>query len=417
MPDLPVPLLDIAAQTAPLRGAIDAALARVLDAGAFIGGPEVAALEAEIAANCGTSHAVGCASGTDAILLVLMALGVGPGDEVICPSYTFFATAGSIARLGAVPVFADIDPATCNVTPQTVRAAAVRCTRLRAIMPVHLYGQVADMDGFLALGRALGVPVVEDAAQAIGAVDRHGLAAGSRGGAGCFSFYPTKNLGACGDAGIVTTNDAAVAERVRLLGNHGMKPRYHHSMIGANSRLDAMQAAILRVKLPHLPAWSQARRANAEAYDRRFRAAGALDSAASLEAGGLPLRTPQWPAEPARHIFNQYVIRVPGPLRDALREDMRQRRIGTEIYYPIPLHLQPCFAHLGYRPGDLPASEEAAAQTLALPISHELTRAQIDHVAASVLGFLERQPRIEAAPVPEVTTVRAGTAPAARRRG
>ncbi len=386
--EVTVPLLDLRAQYATIKGQIDKAIRGVLETQRFIMGPEVCSLEEEIASYCDARFAIGCASGSDAILLALMALDIGPGDEVICPSYTFFATAGSIARLGAVPVFADIDPVRYNVEAESVRQASTRCSRLKAIIPVHLFGQMVDMSAYLALGEELGVPIIEDAAQAIGSRDRDGKPAGSRGLIGCFSFFPSKNLGSFGDAGILTTNDANLAERMKTLRVHGSKPKYYHKEIGFNSRLDAIQAAILRVKLRRLDTWHEGRRENAEMYDGAFAAAGAATSAVPLTAGGFPLRTPQPPSGEATPIYNQYVIRVPAEIRDALRQHLQDRRIGTEIYYPVPLHLQECFACLGYAQGDLPESESAARETLALPIYPELTDQQLAHVTDTIVAYI-----------------------------
>jgi dTDP-4-amino-4,6-dideoxygalactose transaminase len=354
-------------------------------------GPKVQELEEAIAAYCGTRFAIGCASGSDAILLALMAVGVGPGDEVICPAFTFFATAGSIARLGATPVWVDIDPATYNMDPDHLREVAARCTKLKAIMPVHLYGQTAAMDEINAIGCEHGVSVIEDAAQAIGTRDVHGTPIGGIGHAGCFSFFPTKNLGGFGDGGVVTTNDANVAELVRKLRVHGGHDRYYHDIVGMNSRLDALQAAVLLVKLRHLESWHAQRRANADFYDRAFGAAGATDARTPLAESGAPLRTPYRLPDPSRHIFNQYVIRVPASCRDELRDHLRERGIVSEVYYPLCLHRQNCFAHLGGRDGDLPHSELAAKQVLALPIYAELTEAQLDHVAGTINAFLAQR--------------------------
>jgi dTDP-4-amino-4,6-dideoxygalactose transaminase len=383
-----VPLLDLRAEQAKLRPALDAALARVLDSQRFILGPEAEALESEIAALAGAGHAVACASGSDALLLCLMALGVGPGDEVVVPTYTFFATASAVHRLGARPVFVDVDPATYDLDPAGVAGAAERCERLRAVIPVHLYGQAADLDALEAIARGRGVPLIEDAAQAIGALDARGRPVGGAGWPACFSFYPTKNLGGYGDGGIITTSDAALADELRGLRDHGMRPRYHHRRVGICSRLDAFQAAVLRVKLPHLDGWNETRRANADHYDSLFGEAGALDSRNSLDEPGFPLRFPARRPAPARHVFHQYVIRVPARLRDALRQHLTAQRIGTEVYYPIPLHLQECFASLGYREGDLPHAERAARETLAIPVHPELSKAQREHVVTSVVGFL-----------------------------
>jgi dTDP-4-amino-4,6-dideoxygalactose transaminase len=383
-----VPLLDLRAQYATIREEVEETLARVVESQQFIGGDEVRSLEAEIAAYSESGIGVGCASGSDALLLALMALGVGPGDEVICPTYTFFATAGAGSRLGARPIFADIEPATYNVSVASVRALAERATRLRAIIPVHLYGQAADTAGVLEVAKEFGVPVIEDGAQAIGTRDATGLRVGARDTLTCFSFFPSKNLGAFGDAGMVVCRDEELAGRIAMLRVHGSKPKYFHPEVGVNSRLDALQAAVLRVKLRHLDDWTKARQQNAAHYDRAFAAAGAGTSAAAMAADGLALQTPAALAPPATHIYNQYVIRVPKDRRDALREHLAAREVGTEIYYPLPLHLQECFADLGGKPGDCPEAEGAAAGTLALPVYPELTREQLDHVVSSVLEFL-----------------------------
>ena len=384
-----VPLLDLKAQYATIKSEIDEAIARVVSSQWFVLGPEVVAFEEEIAAYCDAQHAIGCASGSDALLLALMAIGVGPGDEVLCPSYSFFATASSIARLGALPVFADIEPTTYNLDPVAARKTAEHRSRLRAIMPVHLFGQVAAMDAFLELGRELGVPVIEDAAQALGARDVQGAKAGSRGTIGCFSFFPTKNLGAFGDGGIVTTNDAELAERIRILRVHGGHPKYFHKYVGVNSRLDALQAAVLRVKLRHLEGWHEGRRKNAAYYDKAFAEAGATPSGTPSPSGRIPLHTPRPPSTQARPIYNQYVIRVAANLRDGLRDQLKERGVGTEIYYPLGLHMQECYSYLGYSEGQLPETEAAARETLALPIYSELTREQLDHVIESVLTSLQ----------------------------
>ncbi|MCZ7647325.1 MAG: DegT/DnrJ/EryC1/StrS family aminotransferase [Planctomycetota bacterium] len=384
-----VPLLDLKAQYAQLKPELDAALARVVESQYFILGEEVDALERELGEYLGVPHAIGCASGSDAILLALMALDLGRGDEVLCPTYTFFATAGYVVRAGAKPVFADIDPVTYNLDPVSAREAAGRAAKLKALLPVHLYGQCADLAALEALAASRGVPLIEDAAQAIGSRDAKGRSAGAVGALGCFSFFPTKNLGGFGDGGLVTTADAGLAEKLRVLRVHGSKPKYYHHVVGVNSRLDALQAAVLRVKLKYLEAWHAARARNAAAYDRRFKAAGARSSAEPLEGGGFPLRFPHAPAAPARHIYNQYVIRVPAERRDALRASLTERRIGTEIYYPVPLHLQQCFAGLGYKEGRFPQAERAARETLALPIYPELSAAQIEQVATAIVEFLK----------------------------
>ncbi len=347
MADVKVPLLDLKAQYAEIKDEVAAAIERVVTSQHFVMGPEVLGLEGEIASYCEAENAIGCASGSDAILLALMALGVGPGDEVVCPTYTFFATAGSIARLGARPVFADIDPSSFNVTADTLRAAASKCSNLKALVPVHLYGQAAPVPDILALGEELGVPVVEDAAQAIGTRDGEGRRLGSRSAIGCFSFFPSKNLGGYGDGGITTTNDPDLAEKMRVLRLHGGKPKYYYAMVGMNSRLDAIQAAILRAKLERLDGWSAARRENARVYHELFAKAGAGVGPGSFAGLDLPLRTPEVAPAPAEHIFNQYVVRVPAAQRDALRDHLKARDVGTEIYYPVPLHLQECFCDVG----------------------------------------------------------------------
>ena len=312
-------------------------------------------------------------SGTDAVLLALMALDVKAGDEVITSTYSFFATAGAIARLGARPVLLDIDPVTFNLDPAAVAAAITE--RTKAILPVHLYGLSADMDPILAIAARHGIPVVEDAAQAIGAIYK-GRPAGGMGAIGCFSFFPSKNLGALGDAGLLTTNDAALAHKAALLRNHGMEPKSYHHIVGANFRMDAIQAAVLRVKAPHLAAWTEARRMNAQRYTRLFREAGVEDRVTL-------------PVEPAgyRHIFNQFVIRTAG--RDGLKAYLDRKQIGNEIYYPLPFHLQPCFAYLGYRRGDFPVAERAANESLAIPIYSELTTEQQQTIVEAIAEFVD----------------------------
>jgi dTDP-4-amino-4,6-dideoxygalactose transaminase len=366
-----VPLLDLTLQYGPIRDEVMAAITRVCDSQQFILGAEVEAFERESAERLGVRHAIGVSSGTDALLAALMALSIGPDDEVITPTYSFFATAGCVTRLGARPVLTDIDPATFNMTAEGFARAIT--PRTKAVIPVHLYGQAVDMDPVLALARKHGIAVIEDACQAIGAMDK-GRLLGGLGDLGCFSFFPSKNLGAFGDAGLVTTNNDALAQRVRLLRNHGMHPKYLHHMVGGNFRLDALQAAVLRVKLPHLAAWTDARRVNADRYNRLFAHAGPRGLIA------LPAIRPD-----AFHIFNQYVIRVQH--RDALREHLTANGIGTEIYYPVPFHLQACFASLGYEQGAFPVAEAAAADSLALPIYGELTEAQQRHVVESITRF------------------------------
>jgi dTDP-4-amino-4,6-dideoxygalactose transaminase len=366
-----VPLLDLKAQYAAIKPELDAAVHRVLDSARFIGGPEVTGLQEEIARYSQCAHAVACASGTDALLLSLRALGVGPGDEVVTSAYSFFASAGVVVNAGATPVFVDIDPTTYNLDPHRLEAAIT--PRTRAVIAVHLYGQCCDLGAVKAVCDKKDVWLIEDAAQAIGA-EWEGKRAGSIGDFGCFSFFPSKNLGGAGDGGMVTAQDAALADRVRLLREHGSRPKYYHALVGTNSRLDALQAAILRVKLNHLDRWSEARARNAALYDRLLEG----------HPVGRPHRDPR-----ARHIYNQYVIRVAD--RDQVRERLGERGIGTEVYYPVPLHLQKCFATLGHRDGDMPQAESAARETLALPIYPELTEEQIRYVATSVCDVVESQ--------------------------
>jgi dTDP-4-amino-4,6-dideoxygalactose transaminase len=385
-----VPALDLRAQYATIRDEVRAAVDRVFENQAFILGEEVESLERELAAYCDARFAIACGSGSDALLLALMAEEIGPGDEVICPAFTFFATAGAVARLGARPVFVDIDPVTYNLDPAATRAAAARCTRLRAILPVHLYGAAADMDALLAIASEHGVPLIEDAAQAIGARDASGRRIGARGRVACFSFYPTKNLGGAGEGGFLCTDDDALAQRLFRLRVHGSSRRYVHEELGMNSRLDALQAAVLRVKLRRLDVWNDARRRHAAAYGAAFAKAGAQPSSVPLAEGGLPLRTPAPLAPPALHVYHQYVIRVPAAQRDPLREHLASRGVGSDVYYPLGLHQQLCFASLGSREGDLPETESAAREVVALPIYAELGDAQRDHVVASVVEFLAR---------------------------
>lgn len=385
-----VPLLDLKAQYATIKTEINAAIQGVLESQGFILGPEVTALEAEVAKYSNVPHAVGNASGSDALLLALLALDVKPGDEIICPSYTFFATAGAIARIGAIPVFIDIEPATYNMDPTLLRAVAAKCKRLKAIIPVHLFGQCANMEAIEPIARELKVPIIEDAAQAIGSEDARGKRAGSMGLLGCFSFFPSKNLGGFGDGGMNTSLDADLAEKMRVLRVHGSKPKYFHKVIGFNSRLDALQAAVLRVKLRHLDSWTQGRQKNAAYYDDAFAKKGAKTSTTPLSEGGLPLRTPAPAPKGARHIYNQYVLRVPAAKRDPLMNYLKEQNIGTEVYYPLPLHLQECFAYLNCKAGALPHSESAARETLALPVYPELSAQQLEYVVEKVVEFLSR---------------------------
>jgi dTDP-4-amino-4,6-dideoxygalactose transaminase len=366
-----VPLLDLKAQYAALRDEIRPAVDRVLESQQCINGPEVAQLEKDVARYCGAKHCVGVSSGTDAILLCLMALDIGAGDEVVTTPYTFFATAGCISRVGAKPVFVDIDPATFNIDPLRIESAIT--PRTKAIMPVHLFGQCADMDPILDVARKHKLPVIEDAAQAIGS-EYKGRRAGSMGTVGCFSFFPSKNLGAVGDAGAVTTNDDALARRLVKLRGHGAEVKYFHDEVGGNFRLDTIHAAVLSVKLRYLDQWTAARQSNAAYYTKAIQGDPVLRATVYTPA-----------VVESRHIFNQYVVRTRD--RDGLKDFLKMRQVGTEIYYPVPMHLQKCFADLGYGKGDFPHSEEAALTTLALPIYPELTAAQKEYVVESLAAF------------------------------
>jgi dTDP-4-amino-4,6-dideoxygalactose transaminase len=364
-----VPLLDLRGQYATIRDEIDEAIRRVVESQHFILGPEVKAFEEEIAAFCGVGRAIGVSSGTDALLVALMALDVQPGDEVVTSPFTFFATAGTIARLGAVPVFVDIEHDSFNIDPS--RLASAIGPRTKAVMPVHLYGRCVDPAVYRIAADA-GVPVVEDAAQAIGATDAEGRTAGAVGLCGCFSFFPTKNLGGFGDAGLVTTDDQDFADLVEALRVHGGERRYYHRRIGGNFRLDALQAAILLVKLQYLDEWTAGRQRNAARFDQLLDGAGSCIKTPKIQPGH-------------RHIFNQYVVQV--DRRDELQAHLKDKNIGSEVYYPVPLHRQECFRDLGYQEGDCPVAEYAAAHTLALPVYPELDDAQIEYVATTVLGF------------------------------
>lgn len=368
-----VPLLDLKGQYATIRTETEDAIRRVVESQMFILGPEVKAFEEEVARFCATRHALGVSSGTDALLVALMAAGVEPGDEVVTTPFSFFATAGVVARLQARPVFVDIDPVTFNIDP--VAAAAAFTDRTRAIIPVHLFGRCADTARIVEAVAGKGIAVVEDAAQAIGAFDQDGNQAGALGTFGCFSFFPSKNLGAFGDAGLVTAQDDALAHRVEILRVHGGEPKYHHHVVGGNFRIDALQAAVLRIKLRRLPEWTAARRRNADRYRELF-AATSLNDRIVL------------PDDEPGHIYNQFVIRVPD--RDALRQWLGENGVGTEVYYPIPLHMQACFAHLGYRAGAFPIAEAAAREVLALPIFPELTAEQLEYVVRTIAGFYHR---------------------------
>ena len=378
-----VPLLDLKAQYATIREEMREAVDRVLESQQFIMGPEVPALEKAVADYVGARHGIGMSSGTDALLAALMAYDVGPGDRVMTPAYSFFATAGVISRLHAVPVLVDIDPASYNVSAGALERAWAGLDRtiqrrVKAVVPVHLYGQCADMEGILDLAGRANIPVIEDAAQSIGTVYKDGRFAGTLGPIGCFSFFPSKNLGGIGDGGMVVTSDDALAERLRLLRNHGAKPKYYHRIVGGNFRLDTIQAAALLVKLRHLDAWHDARQKHADLYRELFRQAGLVGTV------GLPEVVNPTPGVRS-HIYNQFVIRT--PRRDALREFLTAGGIGTEVYYPVPFHLQECFRDLGYKVGDFPESERAARETLALPVYPELTPEQQASVVEQIKIF------------------------------
>ena len=377
-----VPLLDLKAQYAPMRQEIRAAIDEVCDSQYFILGPRVEAFEKNIAEYCGTADAIGVSSGSDALLIALMALDIGPGDGVLTTPYTFFATVGAIARLGATPVFADIDPETFNISPDAAREVLAEIRekqpglKIKAMIPVHLYGQAADMDALNELAAEYQLHIIEDAAQAIGTEysSASGIKrVGSMGDAGCFSFFPSKNLGGFGDGGIVTVNDSELAAKIRKLRNHGAAPKYYHSLIGGNFRLDALQAAVLDIKLKYLDEWHAARRRNAAFYEKAFAGSAVKTPAAVYRDSGVT----------NYHIYNQFVVRVPN--RDAAKQALQDAGIGCDIYYPVPLHMQECFAYLGYKEGDFPQSEKAAAETLALPIYPELTEDMLQYTADTLL--------------------------------
>ena len=372
----PVPLLDVNRGNTPLRAEILAAIARVVDSGRFLHGPDCTQLETTITELCGVEHAVACASGSDALLLALLALEIGSGDEVIVPSFTFFATASAVWRVGAKPVFADIDPVTFNLDPRAVARAVT--PRTKAIIPVHLFGQCADMDAISTVARHHGLHVIEDVAQAIGA-KYHGQPAGSLGEIGCLSFYPTKNLGGFGDGGLLTTQDANIAGRLRLYAAHGMNPRYYHKVVGINSRLDTIQAAVLNVKLTALAQWTAARQANATHYDQLLTAAGLQ-----------PLLTLPKTSNGCEHVWNQYTIRVPHGRRDEIKQQLQAAQIGCEVYYPVPLHLQECFQSLGWREGSLPETERACREVLSLPNFPELTEGEQQTVVARLHAICQK---------------------------
>jgi dTDP-4-amino-4,6-dideoxygalactose transaminase len=362
--------LDLSAQHRQLREEVLTEIVRVVDSQKFILGEDVQKLEAEIAPYCGAKYAIGCASGSDALVLALMALDIRPGDEVLTTPYTFFATAGAISRMGAVPVFADVEERTFNLDVDKVAAVLADHPKVRAMIPVHLFGGCADMDPLCALAAERGISVIEDAAQSIGSEYKN-RRAGSIGQMGAFSFFPSKNLGGYGDGGMITTNDATLAERLAALRVHGRTGKYFHRWIGINSRLDALQAAVLRVKFRHLDSWTNGRQKNADHY----RAALA----------GLPVTSAEPTAYQTRHVYNQFVIR--GPKRDALQAHLKTAGIGSEVYYPLPLHLQPCYADLGHKEGDFPVSEKLAAESLALPVHSEIAADDIDYVCDSIRSF------------------------------
>ena len=371
-----VPLLDLKAQYATIKSEVNAAIDDVLESQHFILGPKVEECEKAIAAYSKCAHGVGVSSGSDALLACLMAENIGPGDEVITTPYTFFATVGAISRLGATPVFVDIDPATYNI--DTAQIASKITPRTRVIIPVHLFGQMADMDPIMALAQKHNLVVIEDAAQAIGA-EHKGRRAGSIGTYGCFSFFPSKNLGAPGDGGMIVTNDAARAEKLKVLRGHGSKPKYYHRVVGGNFRLDALHAAVVSAKLPHLDSWTAGRQSNAKRYDQLFRETG------------LPITLPVVVTN--RHIFNQYVIR--SSERDQLQTFLKSKGIGSEVYYPVPMHLQDCFSYLGHKQGAFPESERAAKESLAIPVYPELNDAQAGYVVECIAEFVEKTAPVE----------------------
>lgn len=386
-----VPLLDLKPQYQALKKEIDEAIAKVVESQYFILGPEVEKMEQEFTKYLNCKYALGVSSGTDALLLALMAIGIGPGDEVIVPTYSFFATAGVVSRLNATPVFVDSDPVTFNINPEGIKAKITPKTK--AVIPVHLYGQSAAMDEIIKIAKEANIKVIEDGAQAIGVQYKDGKCVGTIGDIGCFSFFPSKNLGCFGDGGLVTTNDDELFEKLKIMRVHGGHPKYYHKVIGGNFRIDAIQAAVLRVKLPHLDSWSQKRRDNASLYTKLFVEAKLAEETGresfnSANKVLLPKAVYQDNAVKNYHIYNQYIIRV--EKRDELRDFLSKNEIGTEIYYPIPFHQQECFADLGYKDGDFPVAESVAVSSIALPIYPELTKEQISFVVEKISGFINK---------------------------
>lgn len=386
-----VPLLDLKQQYQSIKEQVEPVILKLIESQMLILGQEVANLEKTLAEYCGTKYAIGVSSGTDALLMALMAIGVGPDDEVILPTYSFFATAGVVARLFAKPVFVDSDPVTYNINPKLIETKITKKTK--AIIPVHLYGQSCEMDEILQIAENYGIPVIEDAAQAIGCQYKNGKPVGSLGTIGCFSFYPTKNLGAFGDGGLVVTNDEALATKLYQMRNHGMEPKYYHKFVGGNFRLDAIQAAVLNVKFPYLESWHEARRRNAEIYYNEFINIGLADKIGATEFDEhnkvlLPKPIYKEYGHKNYHIYNQFVIRV--KKRDELREFLSKNSIGTEIYYPVPFHRQECFAYLNYNDADFPVANRFAAESLALPIYPELNVEQIKYVVNKIAEFFAK---------------------------
>jgi len=386
-----VPLLDLKPQYNSLKKELNEALLRVTESQYFILGPEVEQMEKELSAYLGCSYAIGVSSGTDALLLALMAMDIRPGDEVIVPAYSFFASAGVISRLNAIPVFIDIDPVTFNINPGEIEKKITRKTK--AIIPVHLYGQSSEMDEVMRISAKYNIKVIEDAAQAIGTQYKNGKSAGAIGDAGCFSFFPSKNLGAFGDGGLITTNNEELASKMKILRVHGAEPKYYHKIIGGNFRIDAIQAAVIRVKLPHLDSWSDKRRTNAERYSKLLIDAGLSERTGEINFNDknkvlLPKAVYKNSGLRNYHIYNQYIIRV--KKRDELRKFLADNKIGTEIYYPVPFHLQECFSTLGYQKNDFPESEKAADTSVALPVFPELSKEQIGFVVEKIDEFIKK---------------------------